>query len=55
MNKSDDILEIEAGVTVSNGFGRIFSTVPIHFGKGVCFAFTVQGKVMIYMWETIVS
>lgn len=38
MNKSDDILEIEAGVTVSNGFGRIFSTVPIHFGKGVCFA-----------------
>lgn len=39
MNKSAGILEIEAGITViHNGFGRIFSAVPIHFGKGVSLA-----------------
>ena len=38
MNKSTDIL-IEAGITVvHNGFERIFSSVPIHFGKGVSLA-----------------
>lgn len=39
MNKSAGILEIEAGITVMhNGFERIFSSVPIHFGKGVSLA-----------------
>lgn len=39
MNKSAGILEIEAGITVvHNGFERIFSSVPIHFGKGVSLA-----------------
>ena len=36
MNKSADRLEIEAGTTVlHNECERIFSSVPIHFGKGV--------------------
>lgn len=36
MNKSADRLEIEAGTTVLyNECERIFSSVPIHFGKGV--------------------
>lgn len=39
MNKSAGILEIEAGITVvHNGFERIFSSVSIHFGKGVSLA-----------------
>ena len=39
MNKSAGILEIEAGITVvHNGFERIFSSVPIDFGKGVSLA-----------------
>lgn len=39
MNKSAGILKIEAGITVMhNGFERIFSSVPIHFGKGVSLA-----------------
>lgn len=39
MNKSAGILEIEAGITVvHNGFERIFSSVPILFGKGVSLA-----------------
>ena len=36
MNKSAGRLEIEAGITVlHNECERIFSSVPIHFGKGV--------------------
>ena len=36
MNKSADRLEIEAGTMVlHNECERIFSSVPIHFGKGV--------------------
>lgn len=39
MNKSAGIFLFEAGITVvHNGFERIFSSVPIHFGKGVSLA-----------------
>ena len=39
MKQTTSILEIEAGITVvHNGFERIFSSVPIHFGKGVSLA-----------------
>lgn len=39
MNKSAGRLEIEAGITVlHNECERIFSSVPIHFGKGVSLA-----------------
>lgn len=59
MNKSAGILEIEAGITVvHNGFERIFSSVPIHFGKGVSLAngliFIAQEKVMTSISEMII-
>lgn len=39
MNKSAGILRIETGITMNhNGFERIYSSVPIHFGKGVYLA-----------------